>query len=254
MTKTRVVILAAGKGKRMGAQVPKPLVPIAGKPMIAHLLDRVAASRVDGRPIVVVAPDSVAQFREELDGTCDFAIQDKQLGTGHAVLSARAVAGDAANILVLYGDHPFVSAEAIRTLQNLHEARHAVISMLTATVPSFDGAFGMFQSWGRILRDATGQLLGSREVKDSTPAELTIREVNPCLYIFETRWLWEHLPLLNTNNAGQEYYLTDLIALALAEGREVATASADPLDVMGVNTPDELDRAEEVFNGKQAVK
>lgn len=252
MANTRVIILAAGQGKRMGAEMPKPLLPISGKPMIVHLLDRVRQSGLDGRPIIVVAPDSIAKFQEALGETCDYAVQGKQLGTGHAVLSAKEVARDAEHVLVLYGDHPFVSAEAIRTLQNLHETRHAVISMLTATVPNFDGEFAMFKSWGRILRDEQGMLFGSREVKDSSPEELAIREVNPCLYIFQTDWLWEHLPLLNTNNAGGEYYLTDLIALALAEGREVATAEAEPLDVMGVNTPAELTRAEEVFNNKQA--
>ena len=109
---TRIIILAAGKGKRMGSDIPKPLVEIAGRPMVRHLLDSVADSEIDERPIIVVAPDNLTQFNEICsDRDCDYTVQDEQLGTGHAVMSARDAASTAENILVLYGDHPFISRD-----------------------------------------------------------------------------------------------------------------------------------------------
>ncbi len=253
MTNTRVVILAAGKGRRMGAALPKPLVLIAGKPMIAHLLQSVAKSGIDARPILVLAPDSVDLFRAQLGEGFAVAIQDTQLGTGHAAMCTKTVAADAAHILVLYGDHPFISPTTLQTLVTLHEQHGTVVSMLTTMVPHFEEQFSTFVSWGRILRDEQGRLVESREVKDATPDELARREVNPCIFLFNATWLWESLPKLTNTNASQEYYLTDLIRLALQEGRDVATAPVDPMEVVGVNTPDELHRAEEVFRAGKAL-
>ncbi|MFH1712173.1 MAG: NTP transferase domain-containing protein [Patescibacteria group bacterium] len=243
---TRVIILAAGQGKRMGAEVPKPLVEIAGQPMIEHLLDSIRDSEVDERPIIVVAPDTVETFNEVCrDRLCEYAVQEEQLGTGHAVMAAKEVAQGADNVIVLYGDHPFISAEVIQKLEELHK-ENGVISMITAKVPNFKKDYSVFSRWGRIVRDDHGHLQQIKEAKDATEEELEIREVNPALYMFDAEWLWEHLPELKNKNASGEYYLTDLIAMAIDEGSDVMTASADPFEVIGINTQEELQVAEKL--------
>lgn len=252
MVKTRVVILAAGKGKRMGAEVPKPLVHVAGEPMLTHLMRKVQESGVDERPIVVVAPDTTHLFAEALGDQCDFAVQTDQLGTGHAVLSAKAKIADADRVVVLYGDHPFIPAEVLRRLVDLHDQYPSAVAMLTCTVPSFEPPYDVFKGWGRVLRDDRGEVRAIREAKDTSVHELAVREVNPAIYAFPCAWMWERLPELSTANASGELYLTDLITMAFAEGKQVVTAEADALDVIGVNTPAELARAEEVILQKRS--
>lgn len=244
---TRIVVLAAGKGSRMGADIPKPLVEISGRPMIEHLLDSIQDSGIGQRPIVVVAPDTIDQFHSVCGDGCEYAVQDKQLGTGHAVMSAREAANGAETIITLYGDHPFLSAETIQTLYNLHEEHGATISMLTTKVPNFKGKHCAFDNWGRIIRDETGQIMAIREAKDATETEREIKEVNPSLFAFDAQWLWEHLPEIKNKNASGEYYLTDLVEMAIEEGQDIITASAEPFEVMGVNTREELEAAEEIF-------
>lgn len=248
MAHTRVIILAAGKGTRMKSDIPKPLIPVAGKPMIEHLLENVRASGVDEKPIVVIGEWSEAAFRAQLGETVDFAIQTEQLGTGHAVMAAKKVAGDADNIIVLYGDHPFIRPDVIRGITDMLEAFAGSVVMLTAIVPDFVDDYTMFLRWGRILRDENGEVIGIREAKDCTPDELEITEVNPGIYAFPAVWAWANLEKIGNENASKEYYLTDLIALAVAEGKEIATASANPLDVIGINSPEELARAEELVS------
>lgn len=254
MHETRVVILAAGHGKRMGADVPKPLVPIAGRPMIAHLLDSVIASGVDARPVVVVAPDCVAMFKSALDNLCDFAVQMEQLGTGHAVMSAKDTVGNAKRVVILYGDHPFIGARTLKDLVALHDAHADAVAMLTSTVPNYDKPYDAFQGWARIIRDESGKVIAIREAKDCSDAQRKMREVNPGIYAFPASWMWERLPDVGKGNASGEYYLTELFTMAFDEGMSIVTASADPLDVMGINTPDELTRAEEIFSLKQENK
>lgn len=252
MSTTRVVILAAGKGKRMGAELPKPLVPIAGRPMIAHLLESVRESGVDGRPIVVVAPDVAAIFAQTLNSALEYALQIEPLGTGHAVLSAKDAWKTADRIIVLYGDHPFISAQVLRRLVALHDTTPESVAMLTSTVPNFDAPYDAFRAWGRVLRDDQGEVIAIREAKDCSVGELAVREVNPGIYVFPAPWALEKLSLIGNENASKEYYLVDLIGFAMAEGRPIVTAEADPLDVIGVNTPDELRRAEEVFKRQKS--
>lgn len=250
MAKTRVIVLAAGKGTRMKSEIPKPLVLVAGKPMVEHLLESVRASGVDEKPIVVVGAWSEQYFRAALGNTVEYAVQNEQLGTGHAVLTAKEAAGDAERIIVLYGDHPFLSQEVIHGLETMHEAFPDSVAMLTSVVPDFSGDYATFERWGRILRDDDGEVVGIREAKDAAPEEMDITEVNPAIFAFPATWAWAHLAALKNENASKEYYLTDLIAMAMAEGKEIATASADPFDVIGINSPEELARAEKVFGKK----
>jgi len=245
---TKIVILAAGMGTRMGADVPKALVEIAGQPMIEHLLGNISEAEIDYQPVIVVAPHMLEAFGEVCrDSRCEFAIQEKQLGTGHATMSAQNACHGAESVIVLYGDHPFISSEVLATLAKLHEESDSVISMLTTKVPNFKKQFEGFKSWGRIVRDSSGRIEKIVEAKDASEVELEIKELNPAIYMFEAEWLWEHLPELENKNAGGEYYLTDLIGIAIEEGENVVTTTAEPLEVIGINTPEELERAENLL-------
>ncbi|MFH1631833.1 MAG: NTP transferase domain-containing protein [bacterium] len=245
---TRVIVLAAGKGKRMGAEVPKALVEIAGRPMLEHLLDSIRDSEVDARPILVVAPDSLEHFHKICpDRDCEYVMQEEQLGTGHATGMAQEAANGAEAVIVLYGDHPFISEDVIRQLSDMHAEGQAMIAMITTKVPNFKGDYAAFKGWGRIIRDELGAVQAIREAKDATEEELKITEVNPSLYAFNAQWLWEHLPEVKNKNASGEYYLTDLVEMAIDEGAEVITAPAEPFEVIGVNSPEELEIAERLI-------
>lgn len=247
MADMKVVILAAGKGTRMKAEVPKPLVKIAGKPMVQHLLDRVEAAGIDAHPVIVVSPDGLPLFQAALGERATFVLQSEQLGTGHALKMARAACGDAKGILVLYGDHPFIEARVMHKLVQLADRHPGALVMLTARVPDFSGDYEGFKAWGRVLRDHEGKVTALRENKDATEEERAIRELNPAIYVFPAPWVWEHLEKLGNTNASGEYYLTDLVAKACETHRDIVTETVDALQVLGVNTPDELKRAEHAY-------
>lgn len=247
---TRIVILCAGKGKRMGASVPKPLVEVAGKPMIVRLLESIKDSGVDARPILVVSPEGEQYFKPlcEREG-CEYAVQTEQLGTGHAVRAAQAAARDAQTVIVLYGDHPFISQRVVNQLVELRMTQGAPLVMLTTQVPHFENDYAQFLNWGRVLRGENGSVQGLREYKDASEEERAILEVNPGIYSFEANWLWEHLAKLGNENASQEYYLTDLVKMAIDEGSGVVTGLVEnPFEVMGINSPEELERAEKIVS------
>ncbi len=247
--KTRIVILCAGKGKRMGADMPKPLVEVSGQPMVLHLLESIEVSGIDKKPILVVSPEGLPHFGNICEHMeCEYAVQEEQLGTGHAVLSARELVGGTKNVIVLYGDHPFITSEILEQLLELRMAHAAPVAMLTTKVPNFNKDYEQFLHWGRIIRSKAGSVIATREYKDATEEERGIHEVNPGIYSFDAQWLWDHLADLENKNASGEYYLTDLIEMAIAEGSGVVTASvANPFEVMGINSPEELERAERIM-------
>lgn len=247
MAGTKVVILAAGKGTRMKADVPKPLVKLAGKPMIGHLLERVTEAGIDSKPVVIVAPDSLELFKQTLGNQVDFAVQKQQLGTGDAVKAAREACGDAQHILILYGDHPFIGAPVIHMLSRLASKNLDALVMLTSTVPNFEGDYAGFNAWSRILRNSQGKIIGDKQFKDATPDELKIHELNPCIFVFPSAWLWASLEKLDNKNAGGEYYLTDLVKMAMEDRKEIVSETVDAMEVIGINTPEELKRAEQAY-------
>lgn len=249
MPTTRVVILAAGKGTRMKSDIPKPLISVAGEPMITRLIRSVKESGVDEKPVVVVAPWNQTMFREVLGDSVEYAIQTEQLGTGHAVLSAQGVVGRADRIVTLYADQPFIRPEVIRRLVAMQEENRNAVVMLTVQVPNFEGVFSGFSRWGRILRKENGEVFGSIEAKDASREQSAITEVNPCIYAFPVPWVWGKLQGLKNENAQGEYYLTDMVGAAMEEGVQIVTASADPMNVIGINSPEELAQAEAMIHG-----
>ncbi|TAL19174.1 hypothetical protein EPN90_04365 [Patescibacteria group bacterium] len=250
---TDVIILAAGKGKRMHQAfpgVPKALVPLAGKPMLIRVLDAVERSGAARRVFVVVGPAVEAKVRAALKGReITFVLQGEPKGTGHAVLCARPqVSDDAEHLLVLYGDHPLYSAGTIRRLVRQHIKSSAPVTMLTVPLADFKDWRASFADWGRVIRSADGKFKQVVEAKDATGKQLAVTEVNPALYCFRADWLWRHLPQVKCENVHREYYLPDVLGFAVKEGEMVETVPVpDAREAMGANTPEQLSMLEEIY-------
>lgn len=243
---TRIVLLAAGKGKRMGIDIPKVLVPLKGEPVLYHILRSVQRAGVDAKPIVVVGENKPLVEASLKAGGFDveYAVQAEQLGTGHAVRAAEVRAADADTVLVLYGDHPFVSPTTIKNIISLHEAEGATLTLATLIVPDFEGWRVSFADFGRIIRSSDGRIERIVEKKDGTPEELAVRELNPAFFCFNGPWLWRSLAQLKNENAQGEYYLTDLVRLAMEEGVKISSLLIDPKEGAGINTQVHLAAAE----------
>lgn len=247
---TRIVVLAAGKGKRMGVDIPKVLVPLKGEPVLYHILRSVRAAGIDPKPIVVVGENKplVEASLREGGFAAEYAVQGEQLGTGHAVRAAQAAVGEAESVLVLYGDHPFVSPATIKNIVRLHEAEHATLTLATLIVPDFEGWRVSFADFGRIIRSADGRINRIVEKKDGTPEELAVRELNPAFFCFNGPWLWQSLAKLKNENAQGEYYLTDLVKMAMEEGVKISSLIIDAKEGAGINTQVHLAAAHEIVS------
>ncbi|MEM9760718.1 MAG: NTP transferase domain-containing protein, partial [Pseudomonadota bacterium] len=220
--KLEVIILAAGQGTRMRSALPKVLHPLARQPLLGHVLQTsrsLAAARIH-----VVVGHGAEQVREAFDAPdINWVLQSEQLGTGHAVLQAIPEVAPDANVLVLYGDVPLLRHE---TLEKLVASSPA---LLTAELDDPAG-------YGRVLRDDAGQLSGVVEHKDATPAQREIREINTGVLAYPAELLATYLPQVGNANAQGEYYLPDVLALAVDEGHQVAAQiTADADEVMGIN-------------------
>lgn len=244
---TKIVILAAGKGKRMNcADIPKVMFPFLGKPIISYVVSAALKSGIDPKPIVVVGFQG-QKIKDYLGDTCLYAEQAEQKGTGHAVLCAKKIAGGAENVLVLNGDHPLTSAGTIKKLANLHEENKATLTFLTVIVPDFEGWRKIFDGFGRVLRNEKGELLKIVEKKDASEFKQKIVEFNPNFFCIKSEWLWPHLSLLKNENTQGEYYITDLLEMAIKEKVKIGRGSIQSEECVGINTPEELKLAEEIY-------
>jgi bifunctional UDP-N-acetylglucosamine pyrophosphorylase/glucosamine-1-phosphate N-acetyltransferase len=228
---TTAVILAAGYGTRMKSSLPKVLHPLLGRPMIEWALT--AVEPVVDLPPVVVVGHGKDEVRACLGERVRYAEQTQLLGTGHAVQQAAAQLADEADaVLVTYGDTPLLRSETLTALLQLfteqRPMRNPAIALLTVTRDDPQG-------FGRILRDEQGAVCGIVEEVDCTPVQKAIRELNPGIYCFDAAWLWANLPQLPLSAKG-EYYLTDLVGMAVAQGRAVVAAPAPVEEVNGINT------------------
>lgn len=240
----QVIILAAGKGKRMGGGLPKVLKELGGKTMIERLVDSVIDSGITKKPVVVIGYGTEI-IKKYLGTKCNYVLQTEQLGTAHAVLCTKDYLVGIDDILVLYGDHPFLTPKTVSELAAEHKESRATLSMMTVQMPNFDGWHKAFEDWGRIVRDENGKVKEIVEKKDATEEQLKITEVNPSFFCFKTDWLWKNIKLVDCNNAQGEYYLTDLVKLAILQNEEVKTlAIKDPKEAVGVNTEEQLRLAE----------
>jgi bifunctional UDP-N-acetylglucosamine pyrophosphorylase/glucosamine-1-phosphate N-acetyltransferase len=237
------VVLAAGKGTRMKSDLPKVLHRLAGRPLLDHVLDTAAGAGI-GHTVVVVGHEA-----ELVRSTCgrpglDFALQQPQLGTGHAVQMAMPKVRTGGWCVVLAGDVPLLRISTLKRLIEGTLATGAAATVLTCVVDDA-GAYG------RIVTDAAGNVQKIVEARDATPAELAIGEYNTGVFCFRTEDLSEALAALTTDNDQGEYYLTDTVAFLVGKGRPVAVVRAyDPGEVVGINTVDELAAAEVLLAGR----
>ncbi|PRY71221.1 UDP-N-acetylglucosamine pyrophosphorylase /glucosamine-1-phosphate N-acetyltransferase [Halomonas ventosae] len=229
-----VVILAAGQGTRMRSTRPKVLHRLAGKPMVRHVLD--TARGLEAERTHVVVGHGAEQVREALaDCRVHFALQAEQQGTGHAVAQTLEALGEG-RVLVLYGDVPLIRRETLVELLAHVDERH--LGLLTVTLEDPAG-------YGRILRNAAGEVVAIVEHKDASETERAVRECNTGIMAMTAAQLRRWLPRLSADNTQGEYYLTDIIAMAAAEGVSIATAQpARPLEVEGVNNRAQMARLE----------
>lgn len=243
------IILAAGKGTRMKSELPKVLVPVAGRPMVRYVIDALRAAGVDR--IVVVVGYRADLVRAELAGLpgIEFADQTEQLGTGHAVMMCRdQLASHDGPVVVVAGDSPMLQADSIATL--LAEATANRTACLLGTVRRNDPT-----GYGRILRNAAGDFTGIVEEKDATPEQRAIQEINVSTYVFNAKELLSALDELRADNSQREYYITDCPAILLSAGKPVAALDVlKPCEALSINSPEELAQVEVVMkSGQQAA-
>lgn len=231
------IILAAGKGKRMKSDLAKVLHPLCGVPMLTY---PVATARAAGaEKIVVVIGHQAGQIREKFrDQGLIFTEQREQLGTGHAVLqAAEAFQEYDGTIVILCGDVPLIRPETVRSLIDRHRTEGAAVTVLT-TIPEDPAGYG------RVVKADSGSVVKIVEEKDATTEEKKIREINTGIYCVESRFLFPAVAGLGNRNAQREYYLTDIVEIACHNGlRANSSVAPDPVEVMGINTPGELEMA-----------
>lgn len=234
-----IIILAAGKGTRMKTDKPKALVELAGKPLLEYVLKIV--EEFSPRPHVVIGHKGEDVLRL-FAGRIVPIWQLEQKGTGHAVMSARDSLQEsgARHILVLFADQPMIKTESIKALIAAREKSGASFSMATVSPEHHDGDYGVFKSMGRIVRDAEGSISSIVEYKNASDDVRAIKEVNISAYCFEPKWLWENLPKVKKNPVSDEYYITDLVALAKEKGDKVVPVILPTVEGIGANTPEEL--------------
>ncbi len=240
-----IVILAAGQGKRMFSKLPKVLQPLAGRPLLAHVLG--TARELSPRSLCVVYGHGGEAVRKVFaQESLAWALQEPQLGTGHALQQALPHLAADGITLVLYGDVPLLRADTLRDL--IARATRAPLALLAVELANPQG-------YGRLVRDAAGKLLRIVEEKDASPAERAIREGNTGIMAAPTASFARWLAQLKNDNAQGEYYLTDVIALAVAEGGEIACALAvDEAQVTGVNSKDQLANLERNYQAAAAQR
>ena len=237
-----IVILAAGQGTRMRSALPKVLHEVAGKSMLGHVID--TARALAPRKIHVVIGHGAEQVRQRLAAEdIHFVLQAEQLGTGHAVAQAMPQV-DADKVLILYGDVPLTRVETLAAL--LQQVNEQQLGLLTVQLADPSG-------YGRIIRDAAGEVQAIVEHKDASEAQRAIREGNTGILAVPGKRLGEWLGRLSNSNAQGEYYLTDVIAMAVTDGLRVATeTAAEEMEVLGANDRLQLAQLERYYQWRAA--
>lgn len=233
----KAIILAAGKGKRLHSEqfsAPKVLREANGKPLLRYVVNNLSFIP-DKKDIVIVAGYKKEMVFDAFQDGYTFAVQDEQLGTGHAVNCAREALKDYDGpVLVCYGDMPMFKKETYENLVKVHEEAGNDCTILT-------GVSNRGLAYGRIIRDENGSFKCVVEDKDCTPEQKKINELNVGIYVFDSKKLFSCLGELKNSNAQGEYYLTDVPAIMMSKGYKIGTYTThDDTEILGVNTPEEL--------------
>ncbi len=241
MNKIGGVILAAGMGSRMNSTTTnKVALPLAGKPMIVHGLDLLERLNVD--PVVIVVGFAKESVMKAITKKVIYAEQIERLGTAHAVQTAITELPEGIeNIIVIQGDDSaFYKEEALRKMIDLHLSNENALTFLTIELSDPVGL-------GRVVRDESGVILKIVEEKDATEEEKKIKEINPACYVFSVSFLRKYLPQVKKSDITGEYYLVNLIELAQINNEKFEAVKNGPIAWRGVNTPDELREAENLY-------
>jgi UDP-N-acetylglucosamine diphosphorylase/glucosamine-1-phosphate N-acetyltransferase len=235
MSEKLAVVLAAGKGTRMKSDSPKVLVPVCGRPMIEYVLDALTTGGIER--IIAVVGYRADLVRSALDGRkyLTFALQEQQMGTGHAVMVCRDLLADYHGpVLIVAGDAPLMQADSIAALMAEYKSRPVACIIGTALAENPTGL-------GRIIRDKDGKFLGIVEHRDATESQRQIKEVSMSYYVFDCQIMLDALDYIRPDNDQGEYYITDLPRLLLSRGLEVrAVPVLKPCEVLAINNMDEL--------------
>lgn len=233
------IILAAGRGERMPGDLPKVAHRVADRAMVEWVVD--AVREIGARPIVLVVGYGQEKIRTLYAATPEitFAEQPEQLGTAHAVECARdELASFSGDVFVLCGDGPLIRTQTLLAILDRHRGSGAAATLATSVIENPEG-------YGRIIRDSNDRFVAIVEEKNATPEQRAIREVNPSYYCFESRALFDTLSRLERNNVSGEYYITDLPAILMNEGRRIEVIEAvPPEEVLSINTPEQLREVE----------
>lgn len=229
-----IVILAAGKGTRMKSDIAKVLHEVFFAPMVQHVVDAVLPLQPT-RTVVVVGHQGQAVERALQTSACQFVVQDRQLGTGHAVLAAEpTIREDRGTVMILCGDTPLIRTETLAKMYAAHLDRHATLTLMTTVLADPT-------NYGRVRTDASGRVLGIVEQKDASRDQLAITEVNAGIYCVDSTFLFSALRKVGTDNSQKEVYLTDIVKQAVDGGLPVEKFTAPtPTEVLGVNSRVEL--------------
>jgi UDP-N-acetylglucosamine diphosphorylase/glucosamine-1-phosphate N-acetyltransferase len=236
-----VIILAAGKGTRMQSSLAKVLLPLAGHPLLHYVLD--LSSQLNPVRTIVVVGHQADQVQEAFtDREVEFVVQHEQLGTGHAVQQAKEKLENFTGlVLVLCGDMPLIRPDTLVQMVAGHRASGAKCTVLTL---KSDGC----HDFGRIIRDEKGFILKIVEFKDASDVEKKVDEFNSGVYCFDNELFFKALEHIDSNNAQKEYYLTDTIEYLVRKRYPVqATQTQDANEILGINSPDDLNRAERLL-------
>jgi bifunctional UDP-N-acetylglucosamine pyrophosphorylase/glucosamine-1-phosphate N-acetyltransferase len=241
----QALVLAAGKGKRINAQEkPKVLYPLLGKPIILYSLKNLKKAGFK-KPILVIGYKG-NEVKKTLGNSVGYVWQKRQLGTGHAVLCAKDALKGVKSVLIIYGDMPFWKPSTFKKLIKEHQKTGAILSLVSVILDN-----PSFYKYGHIIRDKNGDLKEIVEEKVATSEQKKIKECNPGCYVIETKWLFENLPKIRKSAVG-EYYLTDLLGLAVSQGEKINIMPIkDWKEVVGINTKEQLKLAEEVLKNKK---
>lgn len=242
MARVKAVILAAGKGTRMKSELPKVIHEALGKPMVKYSIEAAMEAGAKAEDVCLVVGHKAELVKEVVGTDVSYVLQEEQLGTGHAVKCASDFIGEEGLTMVLCGDTPLITGKTLKALVDKHLEEGNAITVLTARVDDPTG-------YGRIIKDSWGKFVKIVEQKDATLEEQRVDEINSGMYIFNSDILSDALSKLTNDNAQGEYYLTDTIEIVKSEGLgEVATLIIEDVDeIKGVNSPEQLQEAEEIL-------